>query len=159
MPATPINPMKTTEQIAGPEVRQFSVFLPNKVGALLDIVKLLQENHIVTLGLTVVDSSESAIGRIIVSDPDLASGLFRSQAIPHSECRVLLVELPGSASDLPRVLAALLMAEVNIFFSYPMLTRPRSRSVLVLHVDDSDCASSVLNGEGFLLLTQADLSR
>ena len=58
-----------------------------------------------------------------------------------------------------KVLSALLMAEVNIIFSYPLLVRPRGRAVLVMHVDDSDCSSSVLRGDGFKILAQADLSR
>ncbi len=51
------------------------------------------------------------------------------------------------------------MAEVNIIFSYPLLVRPRGRAVLVMHVDDSECSSSVLRGGGFKILAQTDLSR
>jgi hypothetical protein len=151
--------LPTTENLDGPEVRQFSIFLRNKVGALLEIVKLLQENNVMVLALSVLDSSETAIGRLITSDPDRARQLFDEQAIPHSECKVLLVELQEGAADLGHVLASLLMAEVNVYFSYPMLTRPRGRAVLVLHVDDADCARSVLQGEDFILLNQADISR
>jgi hypothetical protein len=151
--------LPTAEALGGPEVRQFSIFLRNKVGALLEVVKLLQEHNVMVLALSVLDSSETAIGRIITSDPDRARLLFDEQAIPYSECNVLLVELQEGAVDLGHVLAALLMAEVNIFFSYPMLTRPRGRAVLVFHVDDADCARSVLQGEDFILLNQADISR
>jgi hypothetical protein len=70
-----------------------------------------------------------------------------------------VVELPEGAADLAKVLSALLMAEVNIIFSYPLLVRPHGRAVLVMHVDDSEVSSSVLRGAGFLILTQADLSR
>lgn len=151
--------LATTEKAAGPEVRQFSIFLKNKVGALLEIVKLLQENSIVVLALSIVDTSESAIGRIIVNDPEGVSRIFEQQGIPFSECTVLLVEMQEGAVELPRVLAALLMAEVNIFFSYPLLIRPRGRAVLALHVDDSECATNVLLGEEFILLDQSDISR
>jgi hypothetical protein len=140
-------------------VRQFSVFLQNKVGALLEVVKLLNEHNIVALALSIQDSSESSIGRMIVSDPERVTDLFRKHDIAFSECEVLVVELPGGASDLTKVLSALLMAEVNIIFSYPLLVRPRGRAVLVMHVDDSECSSSVLRGGGFKILGQADLSR
>ena len=70
-----------------------------------------------------------------------------------------MVELDEGPNDLTRVLAALLMAEVNVFFSYPLLERPHDRAVLAMHLDDNECASSVLLGEGFKLLTQGDLSR
>jgi hypothetical protein len=149
----------TTEKLNGPQVHQFSVFLQNKVGALLEVVKLLTEHNIVVLALSIQDSSESSIGRMIVSDPDRVGNLFHEHEIPFSQCEVLVVELKESAADLAKVLSALLMAEVNIFFSYPLLIRPRGRAVLAMHVDDIDCSSSVLRGDGFNILTQADLSR
>lgn len=149
----------TTEKLQSPLVRQFSVFLQNKVGALLEVVKLLNENAVVVLALSIQDSSESAIGRMIVSDPERVAELFKEHDIPHSECDMIVVELEEGPNDLASVLAAILMAEVNIFFSYPLLSRPRDKAVLALHLDDIECATSVLTGEGFRLLCQGDLSR
>lgn len=149
----------TAEKLNSPQVRQFSVFLQNKVGALLEVVKLLNENTIVVLALSIVDSSESAIGRMIVSDPERVTELFHEHDIPYSDCEMLVVELEGGPGDLARVLAALLMAEVNVFFSYPLLIRPRGHAVLAMHLDDNDCAGTVLRGEGFKTLSQGDLSR
>jgi len=149
----------TAEKLNSPQVRQFSVFLQNKVGALLEVVKLLNENSIVILALSIVDSSESAIGRMIVSDPERVTDLFHEYDIPYSDCEMLVVELEGGPGDLARVLAALLMAEVNVFFSYPLLIRPRGHAVLAMHLDDNDCAGTVLRGEGFKTLSQGDLSR
>jgi len=149
----------TTEKLNSPQVRQFSVFLQNKVGALLEIVRLLDQNNIIVLALSIAESYESAISRIIVSDPDRTEELFREHNIPHSSCELMVVELADGPGDLSKLLAALLMAEVNVHFSYPLLVRPRGRAVLVLHVDDIECATSVLLGESFKLLTQGDLSR
>ena len=58
------------------------------------------------------------------------------------------------ATQLVKLLAALFMAEVNVHFTYPLLTRPRGFAALALHVDDTECASSVLMGEGFKILSQ-----
>lgn len=149
----------TAEKLKSPQVRQFSVFLQNKVGALLEVVKLLNEHNVVVIALSIQDSSESSIGRMIVSDPERVTALFHEHDIPFSECEVLVVELKEGAADLAKVLAALLMAEVNIFFSYPLLIRPRGRAVLAMHLDDLECSSAVLNGDGFKILNQADLSR
>lgn len=140
-------------------VRQFSVFLQNKVGALLEVVKLLNERSIMVLALSIQDSCESSNARMIVSDPQALADLFHEHNIPYSECGVMVVELREGAADLATALAALLMAEVNIYFSYPLLIRPRGRAVLAMHLDDVDCSSSVLRGEGFQLLKQSDLSR
>lgn len=152
-------PLPTAEKLNTPHVRQFSVFLQNKVGALLEVVKLLNENSVVVLALSIQDSSESAIGRIIVSDPERVTELFHEHDIPYSDCELIVVELDDGPGDLSRVLAALLMAEVNVYFSYTLLIRPRGHAVLAMHLDDNECASSVLRGEGFKLLSQGDLSR
>ena len=152
-------PTSTAEKLASPQVRQFSVFLQNKVGALLEVVKLLNEHNVATLALSIHDSSESSITRMIVSDPDRVSRLFHEHDIAFGECEVIVVELKEGAADLSKVLSTLLMAEVNIIFSYPLLIRPHGRAVLVMHLDDSDCSTAVLQTSGFRLLSQADLSR
>jgi hypothetical protein len=152
-------PTSTAEKLASPQVRQFSVFLQNKVGALLEVVKLLKEHNVATLALSIQDSSESSITRMIVSDPERVSRLFHEHDIAFGECEVIAVELKEGAADLAKVLSTLLMAEVNIIFSYPLLIRPHGRAVLVMHLDDSDCSTAVLQTSGFRLLSQADLSR
>jgi hypothetical protein len=89
--------LATTERTGGTQVRHFSVFLQNKVGALLEVVKLLNEHSVTVLALSILDSSESSIGRMVVSDPDRVAALFSEHDIPHSECEVLVVELPPSS--------------------------------------------------------------
>jgi hypothetical protein len=150
---------KTTEKIEGPSVKQFSVFLQNKVGALLDIVKVLNEHQVDVLALSVQDSADAAIVRMVVSDPERVHDLFAAQEIPCSVCDLVVVELKESARDLGRLLATLLMAEVNIHGSYSLLTRPRGKAALALHVEDDECATAVLRSHGFRILSQADISR
>jgi hypothetical protein len=150
---------ETTSKIGGPLVRQFSVFLVNKVGAMLDIVKLLNAHETHIVALSVSESSDSAIARIVVSDPARVEQLFREHDIPFGVCEVVVVEMREVATQLAKLLAALLMAEVNVHFTYPLLTRPRGLAALALHVDDTECASSVLMGEGFQILSQSDISR
>jgi hypothetical protein len=150
---------QTTSKIDGPLVKQFSIFLPNKVGAMLDVVKLLHAHDTHVVALSISESTDSAIARIVVSDPDRGEELFRQHDVPFGVCSMVVVELREVATELAKLLAALLMAEVNVHFTYPLLTHPRGFAALALHVDDTDCASSVLLGEGFRLLSQADISR
>jgi hypothetical protein len=145
--------------MGGPLVRQFSVFLPNKVGAMLEIVKLLNAHDTHVVALSVSESSDSAIARIVVSDPERVEQLFRQHDVPFSVCEVVVVEMREVATQLAKLLAALLMAEVNVHVTYPLLTRPHGLAALALHVDDTECASSVLMGEGFQILSQSDISR
>ena len=150
---------KTTERLDGPRVQQFSVFLKNKVGALLEIVKLLNEHNVHVLALNVQDSADSAIVRIVVSDPERVQDLFGIHDIPFAMCDFVVVELKEGATELGKLLAALLMAEVNIHGSYSLLTRPRGNAALALHVEDNECACAVLRSHGFRVLSQADISR
>ena len=155
----PLDLPEVTSKMGGPLVRQFSVFLPNKVGAMLEVVKLLNAHHVDVVALSIAESTDSAIARIVVSDPDLVQNLFGEHNIPFGICEMVVVEMTDVSGQLAKLLAALLMAEVNVHFTYPLLTRPRGFAALALHVDDTDCASSVLRGEGFKILSQTDISR
>jgi hypothetical protein len=150
---------ETTSKMEGPLVKQFSVFLPNKVGAMLDLVKLLNTQSTHVVALSVSESTDSAIARIIVSDPSRVEKLFGEKNVAFGVCEVVIVEMREVATQLAKLLAALVMAEVNVHFAYPLLTRPRGFAAIALHVDDTECASSVLMGEGFKILSQSDISR
>lgn len=150
---------RTTEKEEGPRVKQFSIFLKNKVGALLDIVNLLNHQHVEVLAVSVQDSADAAIVRLVVSDPDRVRELFTIQEVAYSTCDLIVVELKEGAAQLGKLLTALLMAEVNIHGSYPLLTRPRGNAALALHVEDEECAAAVLRSHGFRILSQADISR
>ena len=150
---------KTAEKTSGPRVKQFSIFLPNKVGALSDVVRVLHEHNVHVLAMNVQDSADSAIVRIVVSDPEQVQDLLGIHDIPYSACDVVVVEMREGATELAKLLTALLMAEVNIHGSYGLLTRPNGNCALALHVEDNDCATAVLRSHGFRVLSQMDISR
>ena len=154
-----LNSPETASGIQGALVKQFSVFLPNKVGAMLDVVKLLNSHHTHVVALSVSESTDSAIARVVVSDPEGAERLFRENNIAFGVCEVVVVEMREVATQLVKLLATLFMAEVNVHFTYPLLTRPRGMAALAVHVDDNECASNVLLGAGFKILSQSDISR
>src|SRR6187431_2406114 len=150
---------QTTERLDGQRVTQFSIFLSNRVGALLDVVRVLNERNIHVLAISVQDSADTAIVRIVVSEPESVQQMFIEHAIPFSICALVVVELKEGATELGRLLAALLAAECNIFGSYALLTRPRGRTALALHVEDNDVAIAVLKQHNFNILGQEDISR
>jgi len=156
-PKTP-PPSSAATRAARDRVVQFSIFLRNKVGAFLDVVRLLQEHQVNVLGTTIEPSADTAIVRVIVSDPDAVEGIFHLHSIPYSTWHLIVVELK-EAAHFGEVLTALLAAEVNIYGAYALLTRPNDNAALALHVEDNECAVCVLNGSGFTILSQDDLSR
>jgi len=100
-------------------VKQFSVFLPNKVGAMLEVVKLLSMQNTHVVALSVSESTDSAIARIIASDPARVEKLFHEKNVPFGVSEVVVVEMREVATQLVKLLAALVMAEVNVHFAYP----------------------------------------
>jgi hypothetical protein len=143
----------------GTAIRQLSVFLPNRVGSLMALTKLLHDHHIEVLGLSMQDTTEMTLVRLILSDPEGAGMLFIEKGIPHTDCPIVVIELTESGQRLTECLSTLLAAELNIEFCYPLIVRPKMHPLLALHCDDGEIAAQVLNSSGFRVLSQGDLSR
>jgi hypothetical protein len=146
----------TTRGRDWPSVRQFNVFLENRLGALLDVVRRFEtsDNHIVSL--TVVDSADCAIIRIVLSDPERALEVFRQANLPITESDLLVVQLPDGPQPLLTICKALLVAEIDIHYAYPLLVGPHGRAALAIHVEDHENASQTLLKQGFVLFTEND---
>lgn len=123
-----------------------------------DLIALLRSSQVHVVALTVLDTTDSAIVRLILDDPDKARELMINNDFPFGESDVLAVEI-NDEGDLASVLKALLMAEINIHYVYSFIKRPGERAALALNVEDADVAAQSLNQQGFKVLTQRDISR
>lgn len=151
-----MQPRQTGRGHEEPCATQFSVFLPNRVGRLRDLLTLLGEQDVPVLGLAIADATEWAVIRLICSDPPEARAVLARRGIAFTEQEVILVELPQP--DALRDLCALLLrAELNINFAYPLLACSDARGVMVLHVDDQPLGAQLLVRAGYTLLGQEDL--
>lgn len=144
--------------IAADPVRQFSVFTENRVGRLSDLIARLQANAVHVMAITVLDTIDSAIIRLVLDDPDKARELLVEGGFAFHETEILAVEIAAEA-DLKGVLSALLEAEVNIHYVYSFIKRPEGKSALVINVEDTEIASQSLNHRGFKVLSQRDIAR
>ena len=144
--------------IARDPVKQFSVFAENRVGRLNDLAALFKEHNVHIMAITVLDTTDSAIMRVIVDDPDRARELMAANNFFFTECDVIAVEF-SDESKLQAVLSALITVEINVHYAYAFLVRPKGRSALALSVEDNDLAISALNTRGFKVLSQRDISR
>src|SRR3954452_6643505 len=95
-----------------PSVRQFNVFVANRLGGLADVVRRFETTDIRIVSLTVVDSADCAIIRLVLSDPERALEIFRQAKLPVTESDLLVVELPGGNQPLLKICKALLSAEL-----------------------------------------------
>jgi hypothetical protein len=141
-----------------PSVRQFNVFLENRLGALLDVVKRFETSDNRIVSLTVVDSADCAIIRIVLQNPERAREVFEQAKLPFTESDLLVVQVPGGPQPLLQICKALLVAELNVHYAYPLLIGPKGHAALALHVEDIDAAAQTLQRDGFVLFTENDLN-
>jgi hypothetical protein len=151
-----------TEQGAGfepPRVRQFTIFLENRVGRLQSLVRTLEESSDPIRALSIEESADAALVRLICSDADVARTTLQKAAFPFAESELIAVELPKKKSQpLITICSALLAAEINIHYAYPFLTGPRGPA-LALYVDDPTLAAQLLIRKGFTLIAESDLNQ
>ena len=148
----------TMRQRPGGPVKQFSIFTPNRLGRLHTLTTLLASRNVHILALTVLDTTDSSIIRLVVDDPEAARGLLHEHGFPFSESDLLVVKIE-SETQLKDVLAALLQAEINIHYIYSFMTRSRDNTALALNLEDRDVAEDALRKHQFKVLGQADISR
>jgi hypothetical protein len=139
-------------------VRQFNVFVENRLGNLLTVIRRFETSDNRIVSLTIVDSADCAIIRIVPSDPERAREVFEQATLAFTESDLLCVQLPDGPQPLLQICKALLTAELNIHYAYPLLIGPHGHAALALHVEDHETAAQTLQRHGFVLFTEADLN-
>jgi hypothetical protein len=143
-----------------PSVRQFNVFTANRIGALMDVVRRFEATEVRIVSLTVIDSADCAIIRMVLSDPERALEIFHQAKMMVTESDLLVVKLPDGRQPLATICKALLTAEISIHYAYPLMigVGPEGHTALAIHVDDHETAAATLQEKGFTLYTEGDLT-
>ncbi len=141
-----------------PSVRQFNVSVPNRVGGLLDVVRRFESSDNRIVSLTVVDTADCAIIRLVVRDPERAAETLEQARLPYTESDLLVVQLPEGKQPLLEIFKAMLETETNIHYAYPLLIGPHGCAAVALHVEDHESAAANLAQQNFTLFTENDLS-
>ena len=142
-----------------PSVRQFNVFLANRMGAMLDLVRRFETKHVRVVSLTVIETADCAIIRVVPSDYERAFEVLTAARLPFTESDLIVVKMPENDQPLLSITKALLTGEIDIHYAYPLLigVGPMGSTALALHVDDFESGVSVLQQQGFTLFTESDL--
>ncbi len=152
-----VPPVATMRGRDWPTLRQFIVSMENKVGELHDLLRRVESDNMRVLALSVVDSLDFAVARVIVSEYERGLELMRLSGLNFYESDLVGVELPDSAQPHLSVCTALLSAELNVHYTYPLLFRRNGRGAIALAVDDTDAAIAALNDAGLRVITESDL--
>jgi hypothetical protein len=149
--------VETTKARRSDQVIQFSVFTPNRLGRLHDLIRLLNARDVHVLALMVLDTTDSAIIRLVVDDPDRARELLVQEGFPFTESYLVTVEV--NPTELSRLMSALLQAELNINYLYSFIPHPQGKSIIALSMEDNELAEQALRRNQFRTLRQSDVSR
>lgn len=141
-----------------PTIRQFTVFLENRVGQLLEVVRRFEGSKVRIVALSITDAAECAFVRFLLSHPEQGREILERAGLALIESDLIGVELPSDPQPLLRVCTALLQAEVNIIQAYPLLVRPHGSPAVALMVDNIEMGMETLANKGFEMISEADLT-
>jgi hypothetical protein len=127
--------------------KQLSVFLANKPGMLAEVCDELAKAKINIFALTISDTADHSVVRMVVSDHEKALQIFEERGVLTVESKVLLIENDNKPGSLAKISKKLAKSKINIEYAY-LATGPSAKTgLLVLRVDDTKRALKVLNKE------------
>ena len=138
-------------------VHQLSVFIENKSGALVRVLRLLKQESIQLIASTIADTADFGIFRIICSQPEKAYEVLREAGVAVSLCEVFAVELddrPGMAAD---AIAFFAGEGISIAYLYSFLLN--GKGVLIFRTDNTEKAAQIIASNDLNVIREKDLSR
>lgn len=129
-------------------VKQISVFVENKAGKLAELTEYLHEQEIDMRALSIAETQDFGIVRIIVDDAYKTSCILKEAGYVASITPVLAVEMPDEPGSLFKILKILGDGNVNLEYMYAFLTRKEDTAYMVLRVEDNEKAADILSKSG-----------
>ena len=136
--------MKKADPLAPRIVQQLAVFLENKPGALAAVCDALAGAKINIFGLTVSDTTDHAVVRMVVSNTDKAINVFENHGALVVESDVLMIQNDNKPGSLSRIARALSARKINIDYGYLASMPSAKKGLLILRVTDAKRALAVL---------------
>lgn len=134
------------------KLKQISVFLENKSGRLSELARVLGEHKINIRALSIADTEDFGILRLIVNDPEKAWKVLKERGFTVSETKIIAVEIPDVPGGLAGVLEMLEAQSINIEYIYAFVGKSQGNAVMVFRVEDIDSAVKILQEKGLRLL-------
>lgn len=139
-------------------VKQISVFLENKPGALLGMTRVLAGEGIDMRAFSLAESSDFGIARIIVDDLYRTTTVLKDAGYVHNVTPVIAVSVSNTPGGLNQALGVLSDAGVNVEYMYAFVGGGRDSAYMIFRVADEEKASKALKNAGLRLADQDELS-
>ena len=134
------------------KVEQLSIFLENKPGGLEQVTRLLKDAGINIRTLSLADTTDFGILRLIVNDIDAAAQVLKTQGLRVSRTTVVAVEVPDRPGGLHGILEVLSGNGINVEYLYAFVEKSGQNAVIIFRFDDTDTAIEVLQKNGMTVL-------
>ena len=138
-------------------INQLSIFVENKAGTVAKITKNIADAGVSIRALSVADTQEFGILRLIVSDVEKAKEALSKNDCVVSVTKVIGVEIPDVAGGLSEVLELMSVNNINVEYLYAFITISGKHAYVVLRVEDNEKAAEILTENGVKLVTQNDI--
>lgn len=139
------------------KLKQLSLFLENKPGALSRPMRLLAKAGFNILTLSIAEANQFGILRLILRDWEKAKKLLEKNGMVVRVTDMVAVEVPDEPGGLARILAALEKSGINVEFMYAFTAKRENRGVLVFRFDDPDAAVKILARNKVKVIASAEL--
>ncbi len=131
-------------------IKQISIFMENTTGRLADVTALLAQAGINLRAISIADTTDFGILRMVADQPDEAVKLLREQGFTARETDVIAVEVPDHPGELARIMALFRDEGVGIEYLYASLEHKVDKAVIVIKVDDVGAGLAMLEKHGFV---------
>lgn len=138
-------------------IQQLSVFLENKAGTIVHVAKILSENGIDMRAMSIADTSDFGILRLIVDDPEKTKQVLANEQYIYNITPVLAVEVEDHPGSLVRILSVLAEANINVEYAYAFITRKAGSAYMIFRVDDPEKTVDILRAAGISMASQSEL--
>ncbi len=139
------------------KITQISVFLENKKGRLYEVCDLLGKNKIDIKALTIAESPEFGILRIVVNKPQEALKLLKDNRLVANITEIVAVEVSDKPGGLAQVLRVINDNDLNVEYMYGFVEKRSENALLVFRFDDTDRAIAVLGKSGVKIVGKSDI--
>jgi hypothetical protein len=133
-------------------IDQISIFLENRAGRILDITEIFGENNINIRALSLADTSDFGILRMIVDDVKRAMDVLKNKGFIVKQSKVVAVEVPDRPGGLASVLRVLAEKQINVEYMYAFFEQPKDKALLIFRFEDTETAVQVLEKHGITVL-------
>ena len=140
-------------------LKQLTIFVENKQGSLVDITDTLAANNVNLRALSIADTQDFGLLRLIVNDNDTALSALSDKGYVLKVTEVVGVKIGDAPGKLSKALSVLAEAGVNVEYLYAFMARTEKHAYVVLRPTDNAAAESALEAAGFHMITDADIDK